>query len=126
MYEPKCGGEGGSAGLRQWVQLDTEAQINFGDLTPYLTYAGIVPPGMVPEEAPVLLSVGKASPPHPHVLQESQVVHLHQKSIVHIYATRVPQLNQIVLYLVHISAAREWIHGQPDNNKLLTLANDDI
>ncbi len=25
-------------GLSQWVQLYTGAQINFGDLTPYLTY----------------------------------------------------------------------------------------
>ncbi len=26
--------------LSQWVQLYTGAQINFGDLTPYLTYGG--------------------------------------------------------------------------------------
>ncbi len=32
-------GEGGSwGGLTQWVQPYTEAQINLGDLTPYLTY----------------------------------------------------------------------------------------
>ncbi len=32
-------GEGGELrGLSQWVRLDTGAQINFGDLTPYLTY----------------------------------------------------------------------------------------
>ncbi len=62
---------------------------------------------MVPEEAPVLLSVGKARPSHPHILQESQVVHLCQKRIVHIYAARVPQLNQKVLYKVHILDARE-------------------
>ncbi len=32
--------EGGElrGGLRQWVQQYTGAQINFGDLTPYLTY----------------------------------------------------------------------------------------
>ncbi len=40
---PNAGGKGGgncgvSAGLSQWVQLYTGAQINFGDLTPYLTY----------------------------------------------------------------------------------------
>jgi hypothetical protein len=62
---------------------------------------------MVPEESPVLLSVGKARPSHPHVLQKSQVVHLYQKSKVHIYATRVPQLNQIILYIVYILVARE-------------------
>ncbi len=62
---------------------------------------------MVPEEAPVLLSVGKASPPHPHVLKESQVVHLYQKSIVQSYATRVQQMNQIILYIAYILAARE-------------------
>jgi hypothetical protein len=33
------GGEGRVAGYSQWVQLYTGAQINFGDLTPYLTYA---------------------------------------------------------------------------------------
>jgi hypothetical protein len=37
VYEPKCGG-GGFRGLSQWVQLWTWAQIEFGDLTPYLTY----------------------------------------------------------------------------------------
>jgi hypothetical protein len=30
----------------------------------------------VPEEAPVLLPVGEPRPPHPHVLQQPQVVHL--------------------------------------------------
>ncbi len=39
IYEPKCGGETGWLwGLSQRVQLYTGAQINFGDLTPYLTY----------------------------------------------------------------------------------------
>ncbi len=38
VSEAKCG-EGGSRGLSQWVQLYTGAQINFGDLTTYLTYA---------------------------------------------------------------------------------------
>ncbi len=36
---PKCGG----LRARQWVQLYTGAQINFGDLTPYLTYKLDVP-----------------------------------------------------------------------------------
>jgi hypothetical protein len=38
FYEPKCGGRGrvGLRGLSQWVQLYTGAQINVGDLTPYL------------------------------------------------------------------------------------------
>ncbi len=35
IYEPKSGG---GESLSQWVQLNTGAQINFGDLTPYLTY----------------------------------------------------------------------------------------
>ncbi len=38
---PNAGGWGGGGGLRglcQLVQLYTGAQINFGDLTPYLTY----------------------------------------------------------------------------------------
>jgi hypothetical protein len=35
---PNAGG-GELRGLSQWVQLYTGAQINFGDLTPYLTYA---------------------------------------------------------------------------------------
>ncbi len=41
VYEPKCGerGGGGLWGLSQSVQLYTGAQINFGDLSPYLTYA---------------------------------------------------------------------------------------
>ncbi len=37
---PNAGGGGGELrGLSQLVQLYTGAQINFGDLTPYLTYA---------------------------------------------------------------------------------------
>ncbi len=35
---PNAGWRGELRGLSQWVQLYTEAQINFGDLTPYLTY----------------------------------------------------------------------------------------
>ncbi len=35
---PNAGGRGYLRGLSQWVQLYTGAQINFGDLTPYLTY----------------------------------------------------------------------------------------
>ncbi len=39
VYEPKCGERGGGLwGLSQSVQLYTEAQINFGDLSPYLPY----------------------------------------------------------------------------------------
>ncbi len=39
VNEPKWGGEGVELrGLSQWVQLYTVALINFGDLTPYLTY----------------------------------------------------------------------------------------
>ncbi len=42
VYEPKCGGsEGELRGLSRWVQLYTGAQINFGDLTPYLTYGSV-------------------------------------------------------------------------------------
>ncbi len=36
VYEPKCGGEGGVAGSEA---MSTGAQINFRDLTTYLTYA---------------------------------------------------------------------------------------
>ncbi len=35
---PNAGGGGELRGLSQWVQLYTGAQINCGDLTPYLTY----------------------------------------------------------------------------------------
>ncbi len=41
VYEPKCGGGGYRLrGLSQWVHYicGHRAQINFGDLTPYLTY----------------------------------------------------------------------------------------
>jgi hypothetical protein len=40
VYEPKGGGRGGVAGSQPMstVQLYTGAQINFGDLTPHLTY----------------------------------------------------------------------------------------
>ncbi len=38
VYEPKCGGSCGvSANEVQYLQLYAGAQINFGDLTPYLT-----------------------------------------------------------------------------------------
>ncbi len=40
ISEPKCGGRGELRGLSPWVQLCTEAQINFGALTPYLTCDG--------------------------------------------------------------------------------------
>jgi hypothetical protein len=42
VYEPKCGGRGvvaGSQSLSKAVNNAHGAQINFGDLTPYLTYA---------------------------------------------------------------------------------------
>jgi len=42
---PNAGGGRELRGLSQWVQLYTGAQINFGDLTPYLTY-GNNPRGM--------------------------------------------------------------------------------
>ncbi len=35
---PNAGGGGKLRGLGQWVQLYTGDQINFGDLSPYLTY----------------------------------------------------------------------------------------
>jgi hypothetical protein len=35
VHEPKCGGKGGVAGP---LPTSTAVQINFGDLTPYLTY----------------------------------------------------------------------------------------
>ncbi len=38
VYEPKCGGRGELRGISQWVQQYTGVEINFGDLTPYLTY----------------------------------------------------------------------------------------
>ncbi len=38
VYEPKCGERGEITGLQPMVQLYTGAQINVGDLTPYLTY----------------------------------------------------------------------------------------
>jgi len=38
IWAPNGGGGGELRGLSQWVQLYTGAQINFGDLTPYLTY----------------------------------------------------------------------------------------
>jgi hypothetical protein len=37
VFEPKCG-KGELRGLSQLVQLYTGAQINYGDLTLYLTY----------------------------------------------------------------------------------------
>ncbi len=44
VYEPKCGRRGELRALSQWVQLSTGAQINFADLTPYLTYDIYQPP----------------------------------------------------------------------------------
>ncbi len=41
VYEPKCGGRGELRGINELVQLYTGAQINFGDLPPYLTYGQI-------------------------------------------------------------------------------------
>jgi hypothetical protein len=39
VYKPKCGGEGGSCGVSaNKYSCADGAQINFGDLTPYLTY----------------------------------------------------------------------------------------
>jgi hypothetical protein len=39
VYEPKCGGEGGCGVSANEYSFTHGAQINFGDLTPYLTYA---------------------------------------------------------------------------------------
>ncbi len=39
VYKPKCGGEGAFCGASaNEYSCAHEAQINFGDLTPYLTY----------------------------------------------------------------------------------------
>ncbi len=38
IYEPNGGGERELRGLSKWVELYTGAQMNFGDLDPYLTY----------------------------------------------------------------------------------------
>jgi hypothetical protein len=46
VYEPKCRGRGLGGELwclSQWIQLYTGAQINFGDLIPYLTYGTTFP-----------------------------------------------------------------------------------
>ncbi len=42
VIEPKCEGRGELCGISQLVQQYRGAQINFGDLTPYLTYGGVV------------------------------------------------------------------------------------
>jgi hypothetical protein len=65
----KRGGE--LRGLKQWVQLYTGAQINFGDLTPYLTYGCYPLSGMsvyvklrcVWNYVPVFLCSKSAPPP---------------------------------------------------------------
>ncbi len=49
VYEPKCGGRGGVAGSQpKSTAVYTGAQINFGDLTPYLTMSlglfTVIPP----------------------------------------------------------------------------------
>jgi hypothetical protein len=40
IYEPKCGGMGGGCGVSaiEYSSCTHGAQINFGDLTPYLSY----------------------------------------------------------------------------------------
>ncbi len=38
VYEPECWGRGGVAGFQP---MSTEAQINFGDITPYSTYGPV-------------------------------------------------------------------------------------
>ncbi len=42
VYKHKCGGRGGLRGLSQWEQLWHGAQINFGDLSPYLIYESVL------------------------------------------------------------------------------------
>jgi hypothetical protein len=50
VYEPKCGGRGwGVAGALANEYSCAGAQINFGDLTPYLTYEK--DPGELPDVA---------------------------------------------------------------------------
>jgi hypothetical protein len=39
VYEPKCGGRSWGGGLTNEYNCAHGAQLNFGDLTPYLTYA---------------------------------------------------------------------------------------
>ncbi len=41
VYEPKCGGRDFGASTNKY-SCAHEVQINFGDLTPYLTYAYII------------------------------------------------------------------------------------
>ncbi len=60
------GGGGGLRGLSQWVQLNIEAQINFGDLTPYLTYG------------PHHSSLSRCRHPHSHIFYLLHHVHFVQ------------------------------------------------
>ncbi len=56
IYEPEWGG-GRLRGLRKWVQPCTGAQINFGDLTPYLTFdLWIMKPGSPADDFMYLLT----------------------------------------------------------------------
>jgi hypothetical protein len=41
VYEPKCGGGGGCGVSGNEYSYTHGAQIDFGDLTPYLTYGGV-------------------------------------------------------------------------------------
>jgi hypothetical protein len=63
---PNAGGGEELRGLSQWVQLYTEAQINFGDLTPYLIYGSIEDggPNKWQKNAHHLISVRVASTLH--------------------------------------------------------------
>jgi hypothetical protein len=49
VYEPKCEGREGVAGIKPTstaVHMETGAQINLGDLTPYLTRVADPDPGL--------------------------------------------------------------------------------
>ncbi len=72
VYEPKCWGGGELRGLGQWVQRYTGAQINFGDLTPYLTCVSYKGPFLILSLA-ILLASSKYSFPYDYKVPDFRV-----------------------------------------------------
>ncbi len=68
---PKRGEGGELRGLSQWAQLYTGAQINFGDLTPYLTYRHPTPSRTKVNQAINLLSTSYPFEPRRTLLSQA-------------------------------------------------------
>ncbi len=106
---PNAGGGGELRDLSQWVQLYTGAQINFGDLTPYLTYAENYLDAESESKCRTWYRIGKRCPLPtscvPELKLEIPVCHVESPAVV-VQAHRALPVRRLSERVVHESPAQ--------------------